>query len=283
MYVLLETFGMKFKTIFILFNAILIFSFAFIFLMPFFLLGAEYSTPFWLKNWPLFTVFAAVLVGFNIFFVLNWRLFSLLEAEDWEALGALLVDRVLVRKRYNRRMVRLLVNTSLLRGDMATIERLESALRDARPSALRRDALLFGAARMLKNDAQASERFLSEFVDGRGVDNAQWLLFYYGFVQVMREHFDEATPHLRATVSSKDPVLAAMSAYILGSLCAVAARPEDRQGLIDVAEAVRSRLARSYDATKWAREAERAKGEVHIVILSRILDEAGGWLFASRD
>lgn len=273
---------MKFKTIFILFNAILVFSFAFIFLMPFFLLGAEYSASFWLKNWPLFTVFAAVLVGFNIFFVLNWRLFSLLEAEDWESLGTLLIDRVLVRKRYNRRMVRLLVNTSLLRGDMATIERLESALRDARPAALRRDALLFGAARMLKNDAEASERFLSEFVDGRGVDNAPWLSFYYGFVQVMRGHFNEATPQLRKTVSSKDPALALVSAYVLGSLCAVAAKPEDRPALVHVAEEVRTRLARSYDAAKWAREAERAKGEVHIVILSRILDEAGSWLFAVK-
>lgn len=282
MYVLLETFGMKFKTIFILFNAILIFSFAFIFLMPFFLLGAEYSTPFWLKNWPLFMVFAAVLIGFNIFFVLNWRLFSLLESEDWESLGALLADRVLVRRRYDRRMIRLLVNTSLLRGDMATIERLESALRVGKPAALRRDAVLFGAARMLKNDAEATERFLAEFVDGRGVDNAQWLLFYYGFVLVMRERFDEATPRMQATISAKDPVLALMSAYILGSLCAVAAKPGDRQALVDSAEAVRIRLSRTFDAAKWARETERAKGEVHIVILSRILDEASGWMFAAK-
>ncbi len=282
MYVLLETFGMKFKTIFILFNAILIFSFAFIFLMPFFLLGPEYSAPFWLKNWPLFSVFAAVLIGFNTFFVLNWRLFSLLESEDWESLGALLADRVLVKRRYERRMIRLLVNTSLLRGDMATIERLESALRSARPVALRRDAVLFGAARMLKNDAAATESFLAEFIDGRGVDNAEWLQFYYGFVLVMRERFAEATPHLKDTMASKDPVLALMSAYILGSLCAVAAKPDDRQALVDSAAAVKARLSGRFDAARWAREAERAKGEVHIVILSRILDEASGWMFAAK-
>jgi len=273
---------MKFKTIFILFNAILIFSFAFIFLMPFFLLGPEYSTPFWLKNWPLFSVFAAVLVGFNTFFVLNWRLFSLLESEDWESLGALLVDRVLVKRRYDRRMIRLLVNTSLLRGDMATIERLESALRSAKPAALRRDAVLFGAARMLKNDAAATEAFLAEFVDGRGVDNAEWLRFYYGFVLVMRERFAEAAPHLKTIIASRDPVLSLMSAYILGSLCAAATKAGDRQALVDSAAAVRARLSGRFDAARWAREAERAKGEVHIVILSRILDEASGWMFADK-
>jgi hypothetical protein len=30
---------------------------------------------------------------------------------------------------------------------------------------------------------------------------------------------------------------------------------------------------------QWAKECERAKGEMHIVILSKILDDASSWLF----
>lgn len=270
---------MKFKTIFILFNAILIFSFAFIFLMPFFLLGLDYSIPFWTKNWPLFTFFAAVLVGFNVFFGRNWRLFTLLEAERWDELGALLEDRVFVKKRRDRRTVRLLVNTSLLRGDVATIERLEGALRAEKPEALRRDAVIFGAARLLRNDAKESVRFLSEYADGKGVENAAWIKFHHAFALVLDKRAVEATAPLEASVGARDPVLSLLSAYLLGSLCAVSAAGGERDRLKAVAEAERSRLAGRYSARAWAREIERAKSEVHIVILSKILDEASEWLY----
>lgn len=269
---------MKFKTIFALFNAILIFSFAFIFFMPFLLLGAEYSMPFWTKNWPLFLFFVAVLTGFNAFFVSNWRLFTLLESEDWDALGSLLDARVFEKKHYDRRTVRLLVNTALLRGDMAVIERLESVLRTEKPGALRRDAVLFGAARLLKNDAQASVLFLDEFADGRGVENPAWIGFYHAFSQVLVKRAPDAAPRLEALLGSKDYVLAVLSAYLLGTLCAPAVQADERDRLAGLAEATRAGLFKRFGAVKWAREVERAKSEIHVVILSRILDEASAWL-----
>jgi hypothetical protein len=269
---------MKFKTIFALFNAILIFSFAFIFFMPFLLLGAEYSMPFWAKNWPLFMFFTAVLIGFNIFFISNWRLFTLLESEDWEALGSLLETRVFEKKRYDRRTVRLLVNTALLRGDMVVVEKLESVLRQAKPVALRRDAVLFGAARLLQNDAQASVLFLGEFADGKGVENPAWIIFYHAFALVLVKRALEAAPMLEASLGSRDYVLAVLSAYLLGTLCAPAVHAVERERLVGLAEATRAALFKRFGAIKWAREVERAKSEIHVVILSRILDEASAWL-----
>ncbi len=269
---------MKFKTIFALFNAILIFSFAFIFFMPFLLLGAEYSMPFWAKNWPLFLFFTAVLIGFNAFFVSNWQLFTLLESEDWDALGDLLGARVFEKKRYDRRTVRLLVNTALLRGDMAVVEKLESVLRSEKPVALRRDAVLFGAAKLLKNDTQASVVFLDEFADGKGVENPAWIAFYHAFSLVLVKRSPEAAPELEALIGSRDHVLAVLSAYLLGTLCAPSAAAVERDRLVGLAEARRADLFKRFGAIKWAREVERAKGEIHVVILSRILDEASAWL-----
>jgi len=269
---------MKFKTIFALFNAILIFSFAFIFFMPFLLLGAEYSMPFWAKNWPLFLFFTTVLIGFNAFFVSNWRLFTLLESEDWDALTVLLEQRIFDKKHYDRRTVRLLVNTSLLRGDMAVVEKLESVLRKEKPAALRRDAVLFGAAKLLKNDTQASVLFLDEYADGKGVENPAWITFYHAFALVLVKRSPEAAPGLEASLGSRDHVLAALSAYLLGSLCAPSAPAVERDRLAALAEAKRAELFKRFGAVHWAREVERAKSEIHVVILSRILDEASAWL-----
>jgi hypothetical protein len=273
----------KFKTIFILFNAILIFSFAFIFIMPFMLLGMQYSLQFWSQNWPMVVFFIVVLAGFNLFFSMNWKLFTLLESEDWNALGALLGDMVFSRKRYGRRTVRLLVNTALLRGDSQVIERLESVLRAEKPGALRRDAVLFGAARLLRNDALASERFLAEFADGKGVENPAWLQFYYSFSLVLCKHIDQALPRLEAMMGSRDPIMALLSAYLLGTVGAAGAESTEKQRLNDVTSARRTEIARRFSQDRWMREVERAKSEVHIVILSRIIDEATAWLIEGRE
>ncbi len=69
---------MKFKTIFILFNAVIIFSFLIIYFMPLMMLGWEYATVFWSKNWFLPLLFAGVLALLNTYFISNWKLFSLL-------------------------------------------------------------------------------------------------------------------------------------------------------------------------------------------------------------
>ena len=48
---------MKFKTIFILFNIVIIASFAIIFFMPLMMLGWDYTAIFWKNNWFLPIVF----------------------------------------------------------------------------------------------------------------------------------------------------------------------------------------------------------------------------------
>jgi hypothetical protein len=280
---IIGVFYVKFKTIFILFNAILIFSFSFIFIMPFLLLGVQYSLKFWSQNWPMVVFFIVVLAGFNLFFAMNWKLFTLLESEDWNALGTLLGDMVFSRKRYGRRTVRLLVNTALLRGDSQVIERLESVLREEKPGALRRDAVLFGAARLLRNDAAASERFLAEFADGKGVENPAWLRFYYSFSLVLCKRVDQALPRLEAMMGSRDPIMALLSAYFLGTVCAAGAEGTEKQRLAEAASARRAEIAGRYNQDRWMREVERAKSEVHIVILSRIIDEATAWLMEGRE
>ncbi len=272
---------MKFRTIFILFNIVLVFSFGFIFFMPFFLLGADYSLDFWAKNWPLAAFFLLVLAAFNAFFIYNWKLFILVEGEDWDALSSWLKHALLVKGRFNRRFVRLFVNASLLRSDIEGIEALEAALRDKRPAMLAKDAVLFGAARLLKSDPAGTEAFLKPFLDRRGVEQAPWLSFYYAFTLIMLKRPLDGAPRLKALLPSRDPLLSGLSAYLLGSLCASAAGGQDKDGLLSAANAKRAELKKRFSPEAWSRETEKGKAEVHIVILSKLIDDTGAWLLAA--
>ena len=135
---------MKFRTIFILFNAVIVTSFLFVFLLPVFLLGTSSSLAFWKGNWYLALLFLALLAGLNGFFLYNKKTFLLVERENWAELSAHLVGLMFPKGRFSSSRVRLLVNAYLLRSDIGGIERLEAELSSKRPDLLRKNALLFG-------------------------------------------------------------------------------------------------------------------------------------------
>ncbi len=276
---------MKFKTIFVFFNLLLVFSFVFIFLMPFLLLGSGYLNVFWSNNWPLFLFFFLVLFAFNAFFVSNWKIFSMLENEKWEELSRLLQHRIFSKKQYSKRIIRLYINSTLLLADISAIERLEEELRKKKPAALKRDALLFGAVRLLKNDAKASIVFFEEFLDKKGVDNAKWLNFYYAFSLILDKRAGEAVPPLLASLKDRDSILSLMSAYSIVFFCAGSLDNAESAKIRQKSESRRQELQKLYASRSsksmegWVKAIEAAKNEVHIVVLSKLLDEAGTWLF----
>jgi hypothetical protein len=271
---------MKFRTIYILFNLVVIISFLFVFLLPFFLLGADYSLGIWKSNWYLALVFLAALGALNAFFLTNWKVSILVEKEDWSALSALLVDRVFVKKRYSGRDVALLVNAYLLQSDVDGIARLEAELQAKRPELLRRNAILFAVTRLLRNRPEEVEAFLKPYLGAKDADAREWIRFDYGFSLALQKRYAEATPFLKEGVASRDAVLCLLSAYLLGSLAAAAATlEEEKAGLKALADSSRVALKKRFPGQRWNREVERAKGEFHIVVLARLIDDAGKWLF----
>ncbi|MBN1241667.1 MAG: hypothetical protein JXA15_03045 [Spirochaetales bacterium] len=275
---------MKFTTIFVLFNAVFAFSFLFIFLMPFVVLGAGSSAGFWSANWPMALFFVVALAALNGFFLANRRVFTLVEKEDWAALSSLLSERMYGKGAFRGQYVRLMVNASLLRADLSGVERLESELRSRKPAMLRRNAVIFAVPRLLRNDPSSVLSFCEEFLPFRDVDNRAWLGFFHAFALVLLKRGAEAAPELVKTVDTKDPTLGLLSAYLLANLAAPAlGDPVESRNLVEKAYAKRSALrARWRKSEAWAREAERARTEVHVVILSKILDDAGRWLFEER-
>lgn len=275
---------MKFRTIYILFNVVVVISFLFVFFMPFFLLGPEYSLSFWKANWYLALIFIFVIGALNAFFLANWKIFTLVEKEDWNSLSVYLVDRIFSRKSYGNRHVSLLVNAYLLESDVEGIGRLEAELAAHRPELLRKNAVLFGVTRLLRNKPEDAAAFFKPYLDDARVESRDWLRFDYGFSLVLQRHIVESTPFLREGAASRDAVLSLLSAYLLGSLAAAAA-PTSEEGdkLRALAESTREALRKRFSLPRWNREVERAKGEIHIVVLSKLIDDAGAWLFETRE
>jgi hypothetical protein len=273
---------MKFRTIFILFNVVVISSFLFIFFLPLALLGPESSLSFWKGNWYLALLFLALIAGLNSFFLLNRKTFLLVEREDWGALSAHLVGIMFPKGRFRSGRVRLLVNAYLLQSDIGGIERLEAELAAKRPDLLRKNALLFGVTRLLRSKTAEAEEFFAPYLGAKDVESRDWLRFDYGFSLVLQKKFAQALPYLEEGCVSRDAVLCLLSAYLLGSVGAASLPDESgRAAAAAKAEGTRCRLRKRYSDAKWSKEVDRAKSEVHIVILSKLVDEAGRWLFAS--
>jgi hypothetical protein len=271
---------MKFRTIFILFNVVILVSFLFVFFLPIFVLGASASVDFWKGNWYLALLFLLLIGGLNAFFLANRKTFSLVEREAWGELSAHLVGLMFPRSRFSSSRVRLLVNAYLLQSDIAGIERLEAELKAKKPALLRKNALLFGVTRLLRSRGDEAESFFVSYLEARDVDSRDWLRFDYGFSLVLQKKGAAALPYLTEGASSRDPVLRLLAAYLLGSV-GVAAAPDEagKAKARDLAQAARQALRKRFTKDRWDREVERAKSEVHIVILTKLLDDAGRWLF----
>lgn len=267
---------MKFKIIFILFNVVILVSFLVIYFMPLIMLGWDYTRVFWGRNWGLPVLFVAIIGLLNAYFLLNWKLFTMLEREDWPALTAYLERRIFTKKLIISQQVRILVNAYLVRSDLDAIEKLEKFIKEQKPRILPRFALAFGIPYLLRNDSEQMEAYFSAFADSGGRDGP-WIRWNYGFALILQGKKDGAADVLTRLCRDKtEPVLTLLSAYLLDSL-----KPEDDESLGLVAQG-RGRLQKRYTPSLWAKEVERSRNNIQVVILAKLVEEATDWLFGEK-
>jgi hypothetical protein len=273
---------LKFKSIFILFNLVIIASFVFVFAMPFFALGPDFARTFWLSNWPLALVLVLILGGIDGFFISNQRLFSLLEREDWPALVSYLEDRVVKKGRYSSRLVRLLANTYLVLSDSAAVVALEAKVAAAKPALLDKNALVFAVARILANDPPGAASFLAERKKSGKVEAPEWVQWYHAFSLLLNRDFSGAADVLLPLASiAKDPLVIGLSASFMGDSIS-RALPERKDALAQSADAAKQRVLKGLPTrAAWDKETERARSEIHVVILSKSLEEAAKSIYGA--
>ena len=266
---------MKFKLIFIIFNAAILVSFALIFFMPMMLLGWEYSRTFWGTNWYLPLMFLAIMGILNTYFIINWKLFTLLEREDWNALVSYLEDRVTVRHRYSPLNIRLLVHGYVVRSDMEGVRRLGADVKARNAALFNRNALLFGIPYLLGNKPAEMEGYFREALEG-GASDTGWLRWNHAFSLLLRKREDEAKALLLGLVRSRerDAILLLLAAYLLDTFSR-----RDEEAAAEI-ERVRVALTRKFSKSAWEREIERAKSNLQVVILVRLVQEATDWLYS---
>jgi hypothetical protein len=268
--------GVKFKTIFILFNVVILISFLFIYLMPLFMLGWEFTTIFWQKNWVLPVIFIIVLIGLNVYFAYNRKLFQLLEKEDWVGLLEYLEEEIYQKQRITKQKVRVLINATLVLSKPYEIYRLETFLQDKKPQYRRDFALSLGVPYLLENNPQKMELFFKEFLDLSGVEGL-WVRWDYGFALLLGGKREESRKELmKVSERAKEPVLLTLTGYLLESFA------EESEEAVERVRSIRDRVKKGYTKCRFEKEIEKSKANVQAVILIRLIQDATKWLYGEE-
>ncbi|MFW5684726.1 MAG: hypothetical protein ACOC1I_07730 [Spirochaetota bacterium] len=267
---------MKFRFLFIVFNVVILASFMLIFLMPALVLGWEYSSVFWRSNWPVGLVFLVVLAGLNAYFVYNWKVFRLLESEEWDALIDYLERETYERKRVTRQRARILINAYVVTGRIDGIARLESFVREVTPRLVPKLAVELGIPHLLSNDGERMAAYFGDVKDARGLVQPLWVRWCYAFALMSQTRFEEARGELSALLQeTKDPLLGALTAHMLEPFGS-----QNEQTAQLVSEA-RAELRSRYTPSRLDRELERQKHRLQVLFLSSRIEEARDWVFRS--
>jgi hypothetical protein len=297
---------LKFKFLFLFFNFMIILFLLILFLMPLLILGKTFS-PAWNGSfirslWPLGAILITFLIVLDLYYFSNRKLFRLLEREDWPALAGYLETRLPRRGRYPAYLVRLYANACLVLSDFETVVNLENKLALVKPALVERNALLFGAARILGKDYAGALRFFAArsrplksgpfrgggtavsggrffspgFSAGGGVKRNQWLIWFHGFALLLNRRFEEAAEKFRPIAAEAgDPLAAALAAWFLADALSPIVEGS-REAALAARERVRSSLAQRKD---WEKEIAKTETEIYAAILRTYLNKAGDWIY----
>jgi hypothetical protein len=279
MILIIGVFTLKFKYLVIALSILIVIIMLIAVLLPVLLAGPELAVNFRLIVLPLLIFMLLLLVCVSVFFLLNYRLFSLLEREDWPALSYYLEQQIYVKGKYNAQKVRLLASSYLVASDYSSVLKLESKAMLAKPSVVDKNALIFGAARILSGNPKEAAAYFKTYLEKGSNREKQWVRWFLGFSQLLDGVFSMAEQEFMSlAISSDDVLITGLSAYFLDSLLIKhSLKPEECRA---VAENGRGRVVKTLkNAGNWKKEADKEGTEIHAAIIRKYIDEAGKWLF----
>jgi len=263
----------KFKLIFLLFNLLILLSFAVVIIMPFMMLGAEYSRTFWASSWYLPVLFLLVIVGIDGYFFMNWRLFTLLESENWQELLRFLEQEVMQKGHTRRSYIKTLINAYFVTGNVSKIEPLEEYLRAKRPKLVKKFALELGMPKVLHKNHADMVKFFYEFKEEK-VPHQQWIRFLYAFGSLMKHEHSEGREELLALSHEvRDPVLKILVLYTLDPF-----KTLDDEVLGRV-ERQREEIQQHSSEEQLKKSIEKRKDNIAVVVMTPLIQDAIKWVF----
>ncbi len=242
-------------------------------ILPATVFGSDYAREFWSSKWYFSLFFAAVIAGLNVYFSRNWKMFTYLENENWEGLAAYLEEQIYTKKRINRRKVLLLINTYILHSQIDDLQKLSVFLETEKPEVKKTFVLQFGIVHLVSNDPEAISEYFSRYMHLRTAQN-EWINWCYSFGLVMQRNIEDGRKSLLANASDiKSPIVRLLTLYLLDSI--VFDDHPDREFVTQEKEA----FSRKYTRRIITHELEKAKSNVLIVVLLKIINQAIDWLF----
>ncbi|MBI9099716.1 MAG: hypothetical protein JEY91_14650 [Spirochaetaceae bacterium] len=265
---------MKFKSIFFLFNIVVIFSFSLIFVLPLILLSGSYSSVFWMDNWYLAGIFFILIAGLDSYFIINWKLFVFLEKEDWNNLTLYLEDKIYVQGQFRKQYIKLMINTSLAVSNLDKIDRLAKEIGDRKPKLMSRYALLLGIPLFLRNNTEEAVIFYGKYKDETDTRHKSWVKWVYAFSLIQESNKDMAQAVLLKIFESKtDDILEILTLYSLDSLSYTS------ESMNRTLEQYREKYG---SEKKWNTFLDSMRGKnIFILLLTGLLDEARKWAMSS--
>lgn len=260
---------------------------AFVFLIPFAVLGTELAMDFLRSSWILAPILIVFLGALDLYFACNYKVLVLLEKEDWPALVQELEHRVLHKERYSARMVKLLTNAYLVLSDAAAVSVLEKKLAAAKPALVNANVLVFGAARLLAGNNRGAVEFFGARqpggpqAAGTPAADREWLSWYYGFALLLNREFEAAADRfILLTEKAHSGIIAGLSLYFLGDTLR---KFLPARNLDAAAETARERVRNVVKSrVDWNREVKRLGTELHAVVLSNYLGKAANYIYGAE-
>jgi hypothetical protein len=213
--------------------------------------------------------------------LLNYRLLSLIEKEDWPALSYYLENKIYTKGRYSTKKVRLLASSYLVILDYASVLKLENKVMQVKPSVIDKNILIFGAVRILDGNLKEAVNFFREHLEKGKRKERNWVRIFYGFSLLLCGAFNRAEQEFCSlAISSKKTLISGLSVYFLGAYILKYSKKPDECKII--VENGRFRIIKKYKSiNRWEKENEKIGTDIHDAIIKKYINEAGKWFFQS--
>jgi hypothetical protein len=273
---------MKIKTVFLLFNVVIVLFTAAIGVIFF----TTQSDGFWRQFMPLLILLFLVIVLLDVYYFFNGKLLSLMEKEDWSGVVQYLEEKVFKKGRYTPYFVNLLAQNYLLLSDTTAVVDLENKTAITNPQLIDRFALLFGTARVLQKDMAGASNFFANRLNAKKPNKKDflWVRFYYAFTMLLNWRFIEASKEfIVLSKISTNVVITGLSAWFLHDVLAQA-MPKEREDINNAAwDGVRRVKEKVYDEQEWRDKSASTQKYIYAVLLVQYIRDAGKWIFSDGD
>ena len=269
---------MKFKTIFVIFNIIITITFLFFFTMPFFIYGGNQFVESLSKTWFALAIFIVILALFNIYFVINWHFFHLLEKEDWFGLIKHMEHKIYTKRAISRYNVKFLINFYICTSNIEGIKKLKDYLKFHKPALIGYFAIQFGIPYLLTQNFDEAKDFFENLLLQKNIRGKDWIRWNYGISLMKLNQEEEAKSEFLSLLSFKiNPIVFLLSLYMLNSI------KETDSKIRKTIEKATTDFKQHYTYDLWSKKVENQKSNIEVVSLQNLILEASDWIFSGKN